>query len=70
MFSSSDDNAMMKRILETHAPDGREIDAKPLLQIVEDIFHRAAPGISGNIIQVRTNPSLSLASSFFYIYIH
>jgi hypothetical protein len=44
MFSSSDDNAMMKRILETHAPDGRDVDAKPLLQIIEDIFKRAAPG--------------------------
>lgn len=45
MFSSSDDNAMMKRILETHSPDGREIDAKPLLHIIGDIFKRAAPGI-------------------------
>ncbi|KAE8023572.1 hypothetical protein FH972_009250 [Carpinus fangiana] len=53
MFSSSDDNAMMKRILETHAPDGRDVDAKPLLQIIEDIFKRAAPGsIQGEKAQV------------------
>ncbi|KAF2308433.1 hypothetical protein GH714_009611 [Hevea brasiliensis] len=36
MFSSSDDNAMTKQIEATHSPDGREFDAKPLLQLVED----------------------------------
>ncbi|MFS8029165.1 putative sieve element occlusion, Thioredoxin-like superfamily, protein SIEVE ELEMENT OCCLUSION [Helianthus anomalus] len=43
MFSSSDDNAMMKNILATHAPDGTYFDVKPLLQIIEDIIHRANP---------------------------
>nr|DAD34397.1 TPA_asm: hypothetical protein HUJ06_005037 [Nelumbo nucifera] len=43
LFSTSDDNAMMKQILGTHAHDGREVDVKPLLQIVEDIFHRSPP---------------------------
>ncbi|KAF5740430.1 hypothetical protein HS088_TW11G00499 [Tripterygium wilfordii] len=53
VFSSADDNMMMKHIQGTHAPDGREIvEVKPLLQLVEDIFIRAAPrfdaiGISG-----------------------
>lgn len=48
MFSSSDDQVMMKQILAAHAPDGREIPVKLFLQIVEDIFHRvtiAAPDI-------------------------
>uniref|UniRef100_A0A5B6ZLE0 Protein SIEVE ELEMENT OCCLUSION B-like n=1 Tax=Davidia involucrata TaxID=16924 RepID=A0A5B6ZLE0_DAVIN len=44
-FSSSDDNAMMKQIQATHAPDGREFDVKPLLHIIEDIMHRAGPTI-------------------------
>lgn len=51
MFSSSDDAAMMKQIQATHAPDGREVDVKPLLKIVEGILHRAAPTIPG-IVQV------------------
>ncbi|XP_076909012.1 protein SIEVE ELEMENT OCCLUSION B-like [Bidens hawaiensis] len=41
MFSSLDDNAVMKNILATHAPDGAYFDVKPLLQIIEDITHRA-----------------------------
>ncbi|KAI3731435.1 hypothetical protein L1987_62623 [Smallanthus sonchifolius] len=43
MFSSSDDNAMMKNILATHSPDGTYIDVIPLLKIIEDIMHRAQP---------------------------
>nr|GFC70126.1 protein sieve element occlusion B-like [Tanacetum cinerariifolium] len=43
MFSSADDNAMMKHILATHAPDGTYLDVIPLLQIIEDIMNRANP---------------------------
>ncbi|KAJ0818261.1 putative sieve element occlusion, Thioredoxin-like superfamily, protein SIEVE ELEMENT OCCLUSION [Helianthus annuus] len=46
MFSSADDNAMMKNILATHSPDGTSIDVIPLLQIIEDIMHRARPDAS------------------------
>uniref|UniRef100_A0A6N2L7D7 Sieve element occlusion N-terminal domain-containing protein n=1 Tax=Salix viminalis TaxID=40686 RepID=A0A6N2L7D7_SALVM len=42
LFAASDDSVMMKQIHATHAPDGRELYAKPLLHIVEDIFLRAA----------------------------
>ncbi|KAJ4848712.1 hypothetical protein Tsubulata_042471 [Turnera subulata] len=51
VFSASDDNTMMKQIQATHSPDGREFSVKPVLLIVEDIFHRAAPfpGISSDI---------------------
>ena len=41
MLSMSDDNVMMKQILTTHAPDGREVDVRPLLYLVEDILNRA-----------------------------
>ncbi|KAB2085026.1 hypothetical protein ES319_A05G374200v1 [Gossypium barbadense] len=41
MLSMSDDNVMMKQILATHAPDGREFDVRPLLDLVEDILNRA-----------------------------
>ncbi|XP_022134745.1 protein SIEVE ELEMENT OCCLUSION B-like [Momordica charantia] len=45
MFSASDDNAMTKQVLATHAPDGREVDVKPILLMVEDIIRRATPDI-------------------------
>ncbi|XP_031273238.1 protein SIEVE ELEMENT OCCLUSION B-like [Pistacia vera] len=47
MFSTSDDNAMMKQVQATHAPDGREFAVKPLLYIIEDIFRRATPSVPG-----------------------
>ncbi|KAK9050913.1 hypothetical protein SSX86_027538 [Deinandra increscens subsp. villosa] len=46
LFSSSDDNAMMKNILATHDPDGTYFDVIPLLQIIEDILRRANPDTS------------------------
>ena len=40
-LTMSDDNVMMKQSVGTHAPDGREVDVKPLLYLVEDILKRA-----------------------------
>ncbi|KAM7251752.1 hypothetical protein ACFE04_023635 [Oxalis oulophora] len=48
IFSTSDDNVMMKQIQGTHAPDGREFGVRPLLQVVEDIFQRAHPVVPGH----------------------
>ncbi|WOL11313.1 hypothetical protein Cni_G20075 [Canna indica] len=45
LFSASDDTAVMKQILSTHSPDGREIDTRPLLHLVEDILQRATPTV-------------------------
>ncbi|KAF5476669.1 hypothetical protein F2P56_003384 [Juglans regia] len=47
MFALSDDNALMKQIQATHAPDGREVSVKPILLIIGDIFHRATPSLDG-----------------------
>ncbi|KAL9438513.1 hypothetical protein AB3S75_024226 [Citrus x aurantiifolia] len=42
MISASDDSAkMMKQVLANHAPDGHEVDVRPILSIIEDIFRRA-----------------------------
>lgn len=49
MFATSDDNAMLRQVQATHAPDGREFNVKPLLYIIEDIFQRAAPSFPGFI---------------------
>ncbi|KAL1824655.1 hypothetical protein ACET3Z_011433 [Daucus carota] len=46
MFMSADDNVMMRQIYSTHTPDGRVINVKPLLHIVEDILsftHMSSP---------------------------
>ncbi|KAG6635040.1 protein SIEVE ELEMENT OCCLUSION B-like isoform X1 [Carya illinoinensis] len=47
MFALSDDNALMKQIIATHAPDGREVEVKPILQIIGDVFRRATPTLVG-----------------------
>ncbi|KAH8504071.1 hypothetical protein Peur_046351 [Populus x canadensis] len=38
---ASDDNVMMKQIVGTHAPDGREVEVKSLLLLVQDILKHA-----------------------------
>ncbi|XP_021746785.1 protein SIEVE ELEMENT OCCLUSION B-like [Chenopodium quinoa] len=48
LFSASDDTTMLNQLRATHAPDGRDIDVKPLLHIIEDIFYRAAPTVPGS----------------------
>ncbi|KAG5534790.1 hypothetical protein RHGRI_022787 [Rhododendron griersonianum] len=40
-FMASDDNVMLKQIQATHNPDGRNINVKPILNLVEDILSRA-----------------------------
>ena len=52
MITMSDDNAMMKQIHASHAHDGREIDVRPLFQLVEDILNRSTPGVDA-IVTVR-----------------
>ena len=51
-MSLSDDSAMMKQIQGTHSPDGRDVYAKPILQVIEDILNHVTPDFSG----VCTNP--------------
>lgn len=45
MFAASDDNAMMKQILSTHAPDGRLVDVKPILLIIDNVLRHITPDI-------------------------
>ncbi|KAK6116563.1 hypothetical protein DH2020_049669 [Rehmannia glutinosa] len=40
---SSDDNALTKQVLTTHAPDIEDLNVKPILAIVEDILRLARP---------------------------
>ncbi|KAK3413098.1 hypothetical protein EUGRSUZ_I01709 [Eucalyptus grandis] len=41
MITMSDEDVLTKQIKETHAPDGREVDVKPLLHLVKDILNRS-----------------------------
>ncbi|KAK6160296.1 hypothetical protein DH2020_003677 [Rehmannia glutinosa] len=42
-FFSSDDSALTKQILATHAPDIEELNVKPVLSIIEDILRLGKP---------------------------
>lgn len=42
IFSASDDTVMIKQIRATHAPIDGHVDVRPLLNVVQDIFHRSA----------------------------
>ena len=52
-FSASDDSAMMKQVEASHAPDGREVDVRPILSIIEDIFRRATPSTIDGVVSVK-----------------
>ncbi|KAK4373165.1 hypothetical protein RND71_008549 [Anisodus tanguticus] len=49
MFIKSDDNALIKHIEDSHSPDGRDLNVKPLLHIIEDIMLRAAPAFPDHL---------------------
>ncbi|MFS7949112.1 putative sieve element occlusion [Helianthus anomalus] len=38
VFSASDDNMIMRQVIDTHLPDGTDVDVKPLLLTVQDIL--------------------------------
>lgn len=52
-FFSSDDTALTKQILATHAPDIEELNVKPVLYIVEDILRLGKPLSSETSTHVR-----------------
>ncbi|XP_028752331.1 protein SIEVE ELEMENT OCCLUSION B-like [Neltuma alba] len=44
-LSASEDNALMQQVVATHAPVDGHIDVRPLLNVVQDIFHRITTAI-------------------------
>ncbi|KAD5507696.1 hypothetical protein E3N88_15399 [Mikania micrantha] len=50
MFSSSDDSAMMKQVVGTHSPDGRDVELEPILTVIEETFHHAIPANLDGVI--------------------
>ncbi|KAF7136091.1 hypothetical protein RHSIM_Rhsim08G0180700 [Rhododendron simsii] len=55
-FAAADDSAMMKQIQSTHSPDGREVDVKLILHVIEDVLRRANPSI-GSVINGTHEPA-------------
>lgn len=53
-FFSSDDAALTKQILATHAPDIEDLNVKPVLSIVEDILRLAKPSSADHASSVRS----------------
>ncbi|KAL9666730.1 hypothetical protein QQ045_001068 [Rhodiola kirilowii] len=49
MFGSSDDTAMMRQVLGTHVPDGRVVNVRPWVHVIDDIFARATPVLPGAV---------------------
>lgn len=47
---SADDTKILKQIQASHAHDAREVDVKPILDVIEDIFHRAKPTTLADLI--------------------
>ena len=64
MMGMSDDNMMMKQILATHTPNGREVEVKPVFQLIEDILNRATLQVSsGDTVRSQ----LYIVCIYFYI---
>ena len=40
---STEEDFLIRKILMTHDPDGRQLDAQQLLHAVKNIIHRASP---------------------------
>lgn len=51
-FFSSDDNALSKQIVATHAQDFEELNVRPILTIGEEILHLAKPTHAAETAQV------------------
>ncbi|KAL9458281.1 hypothetical protein AB3S75_007198 [Citrus x aurantiifolia] len=56
-FTEPDDHTLLKQVQRTHLPDGRAIEVKPLIHIVEGIFKLADPSI-GAISDLETRASV------------
>lgn len=41
----SEDSSTMKFVRASHAPDGRKVDVKPILRIIDNILLRVSPAI-------------------------
>ncbi|KAG6490651.1 hypothetical protein ZIOFF_051961 [Zingiber officinale] len=55
LFSASDDSAVIKQIVATHSPDGRDVDTRPLMHLIEDILRRATPTV---VVTPQAQPEL------------
>lgn len=52
----SEDSSTMKVVRASHAPDGRKVDVKPILRIIDNILLRASPAIVEGIYEDKGFP--------------
>ncbi|KAG5234191.1 protein SIEVE ELEMENT OCCLUSION [Salix suchowensis] len=52
----SEDSSTMKLVRASHAPDGRKVDVKPILRIIDNILLRASPAIVEGIYEDKGFP--------------
>lgn len=45
---ASDDGVMMKQIQATHVPDGRDIDVKSVIFVIEGIMRHVTPNVDAD----------------------
>ncbi|KAK3006338.1 hypothetical protein RJ639_017487 [Escallonia herrerae] len=64
VFSSSDDNVMMKQVQATHAPDGRDFDLKPIVSIIEQIILCTTSAVPGAVSQLDASDEKPPQSDF------
>ncbi|CAI9272786.1 unnamed protein product [Lactuca saligna] len=55
IFSALDDNVITKQVVDTHLPDGNDVDVKPLLDIVEDIIRYATINVDSTSLAEHTD---------------
>lgn len=55
--AQSDDTALVRQVRETHAPArSYMLDVKPVLRVIDEIFHRSRLGTEGGVLLVSSNP--------------
>ncbi|KAH9607289.1 hypothetical protein KSS87_022501 [Heliosperma pusillum] len=47
IFLASDDHALTRQIQKLHNPDARNVDVRPLFQLIEEVIQRATQSIEG-----------------------
>lgn len=66
----NDDTTMIKQIHATHAPDGREVEVKPIVQVIEEVVKRCSPVLGALYVSVQELFSWFLFSFSLYGLIH
>ncbi|KAK1440918.1 hypothetical protein QVD17_06752 [Tagetes erecta] len=65
-FSAPDDNVIREQVIDTHLPDGTEVDVKPLMQMVEELLRGIIINAEPNLLVTQTDV-VQLEAKFHHI---